>query len=359
MKLTKLQLENFRNYGTYEYEFPSDKNIIAIVGENGRGKTNLLEAIHILSLGRSFRTIAQDDLIKWGNEYMRCKGEVLWEDEPLELEVFYSNSPIKQKNFKKNGVKMKNSEYIGNFLTVLFHPEDLNMLYLSPSLRRKYIDTVLCQTDKYYLEALAGYKKVLKHRNALLHKIREISFNGKNTTTLMEDLEVWDTEFLKFAEEIIKKREQFIKLLEEELGKAYRAISGGNEEIRIKYECSLAEPREENLKNTRKRDIFKAESSRGPHRDDIKFYINEKEITSSASRGEFRTLLLAIKTGEISYIQRKTSKKPVLLLDDVFSELDEKRQTHLLETMNGCQTIITSTEIKGPATDCLICKNVL
>lgn len=347
MKLTKLQLENFRNYGEYTYEFPSDKNCTVIVGENGRGKTNLLEAIHILSLGKSFRAAYHDELIKWTNNYTRCRGSVSLDEETTELEVFYEAEPAKKKNFKRNGVSLKNSEYIGSFLTVLFHPEDLNMLYLSPSLRRKYLDTVLCQTDKKYLESLIGYKKVLKQRNALLNEIREASFGGKKTDKLEDDLAAWDIEFLEFADVIIEKRSSFIKLLEDEIESAYRSISGGEEEVKIKYERSLKAPAEENLKNARKRDIFRAESSRGPHRDDLKFYINGKEISSSASRGEFRTLLLAIKMGEISYIQNKTGKNPVLLLDDVFSELDEKRKKHLLEGINGCQTIITATDTAG------------
>lgn len=347
MKLSKLQLENFRNYENYTYEFPSDKNCTLIVGENGRGKTNLLEAIHILSLGKSFRATVQDELVKWTNSYLRCRGEISFDDEATELEVFYELEPMKKKNFKRNGVSMKNSEYIGSFLTVLFHPEDLNMLYLSPSLRRRYLDSVLCQTDKKYLEALMEYKKVLKQRNALLNEIREASFEGRKTDKLEENLSAWDLEFLEFADVIIKKRTDFIETLEGEIESAYRAISGGEESLKIKYERGLKHPEEENLKNARKRDIFKAESTRGPHRDDLKFYINGKEISSSASRGEFRTLLLAIKMGEISYIRNKTGKNPVLLLDDVFSELDEKRKKHLLDVIKGCQTIITTTDIDG------------
>lgn len=132
MKLVKLQLENFRNYNKYLFEFDVDKDCTIFVGPNGKGKTNLLEAIHVLSLGKSFRTSSQDDLINWGQSFMRCKADLEINDEAVEVEVFYANQPLKKKNFKKNGVNLRNTEYLGNLLTVLFHPEDLNMLYLSP-----------------------------------------------------------------------------------------------------------------------------------------------------------------------------------------------------------------------------------
>ena len=197
MKLVKLQLENFRNYNKYLFEFDVDKDCTIFVGPNGKGKTNLLEAIHVLSLGKSFRTSSQDDLINWGQSFMRCKADLEINDEAVEVEVFYANQPLKKKNFKKNGVNLRNTEYLGNLLTVLFHPEDLNMLYLSPSLRRRYLDTILCQTDKKYMNALSKYKKVLKQRNALLHKIRETRFERGDITRLLQDLDAWDSEFLE------------------------------------------------------------------------------------------------------------------------------------------------------------------
>lgn len=345
MKLAKLQLENFRNYSSYLHEFAPDKDCTIIVGPNGKGKTNLLEAIYVLSLGKSFRALFQDDLINWDNAYMRCHCSIKRDNESLDLEVFYSNAPIRRKNFKRNGVSMKNSEYLGNLLTVLFHPEDLNMLYLSPSLRRRYLDIVLCQTDKKYLYALFKYKKVLKQRNALLHKIRETRFKGVDIKNLLADLDAWNTEFIEFADVIIQKRTKFIQLLADQIEKAYRSISGQNENISIEYQNNLQQPYQDELLSRRDKDIYRAESSAGPHRDDLKFCINGKEIASSASRGEFRTLLLAIKLGEIEYIKAKTGQNPVLLLDDVFSELDIERRKQLLNAIKGCQTIITTTDI--------------
>jgi len=364
MKLTKLQLENFRNYSKHTYEFAADKDFTILVGPNGMGKTNFLEAIYILSLGKSFRSSHSEDLIEWEMDYMRCNAEINYDDENVKLEVFYSNKPIRQKNFKKNGVNLRNSEYLGNLLTVLFHPEDLNMLYLSPSLRRKYMNIVLCQTDKKYLNALSKYKKVLKQRNALLHEIREARFKKASTESTIEhlkdDLIAWDQELIEFGCVVIKKRVYFLEFLNKNIQKIYRSISDDEEKVEVEYESkivkkgaytskssskNLAEMYKDELFNRRERDIRQAKSSAGPHRDDLKFYINGKEISKSASRGEFRTLLLAIKLAEIKFIKEVTGKNPILLLDDVFSELDRKRQTHLLKSIKGCQTIITTTDI--------------
>ncbi len=347
MKLRKLQLENFRNYNRHEYEFPEDKKITILVGPNGKGKTNFLEAIYVLSLGKSFRTILQDDLIEWEFDYMRCKCETEIDGEETSLEVFYSNYPRKQKGFKKNDVSMKNSEYIGNLITVLFHPEDLNMLYLSPSYRRKYLNILLSQTDKKYLEALTKYKKTLKQRNALLHAIREAKFTNntrqRSGRAYENNLDVWDTEIMGFGSIIIKKRVELTQFLNKNLEKIYQSISGGKEKVEIKYQTIKGEYEAE-LIVRRDRDIRGAKTTLGPHRDDLKFFIDGKEILSSASRGEFRTLLLAIKLAEIQFIKEKTGRNPILLLDDVFSELDRKRGEHLLNSIKDCQTIITTTD---------------
>lgn len=345
MKLLKLQLENFRNYKTHTYEFPDERGFTVLVGENGKGKTNFLEAIYLLSLGRSFRTLHKEDLVKWDENYLRCTGEVETDGEITSLEVFYSCQP-KQRNFKKNSVNKKNSEYIGNLLTVLFHPEDLNMLYMSPSFRRRYMDTLLSQTDRNYLYALSQFKKIFKQRNALLHAIRDFRFKKKDTTNLEADLDVWDSQILKCGSEIIQKRIELTSFLNKNLTPLYQSISSNEEDLSIEYLSKVKdkESYQEKLIQKREIDIITARSSVGPHLDDLKFCINGKEISSSASRGEFRTLLLAIKLAEIEFIREKTGKNPILLLDDVFSELDGKRQQQLLHAIKNCQTIITTTD---------------
>lgn len=351
MKIKKLQLENFRNYKSFSYDFPEQKNITVLIGPNGKGKTNFLESIYILSLGKSFRTLIQEDLIEWNMDYMRCNCEILSSYETTQLDVYYSKYPKKVKKFKKNEVNLKNSEYLGNLITVLFHPENMNMLYLSPSFRRKYINILLSQTDKKYLNALSNYKKILKQRNALLNEIRDSKFKGKKYSSLEEDLNAWDTEILEYGPCIISKRKKLIRFLKDNIGKNYISISGGKEKVSLKYinpiqdDIPLQKAYKENLLKRRTKDIKNAKTSIGPHLDDVKFYIDSKEITSSASRGEFRTLLLSLKLAEIEYIKKETKKNPVLLLDDVFSELDRKRQSHLLKTIKNCQTIITTTDI--------------
>mgnify|MGYP001203523594 CR=1 FL=1 len=192
MKLLKLQLENFRSHKSFKTEF-EDENIILILGENGKGKTNILEGIFMLVAGKAFRDADNDDLIYWGMDFFTIKGVT---DKGISLEVSYANYPRKQKIFKKNEVKISHNEYIGNFVCVLFHPKDLNMLYLEPSLRRKYMNLTLSQTDKFYLEALGEYTKILKHRNALLDTISE----GEKS---QNELAVWDEKLASSGSVII------------------------------------------------------------------------------------------------------------------------------------------------------------
>ncbi|MFA6918212.1 MAG: DNA replication/repair protein RecF [Candidatus Gracilibacteria bacterium] len=414
MKLLKLQLENFRNYKSYSYEFDRKNNFTIIKGPNGKGKTNLLEAIYVLSLGKSFRAVLHEDLMLWGMDYLRVTGSVENDEETLELEVFYTNYPEKKKNFKKNGVNLKNSEYIGNLITVLFQPEDMNILYLSPQLRRRYMDILLSQTDKPYLKALIKYNKTLKQRNALLNEIRKSKFSGHSrpfacpsqeghsrpaishsrpaishsrpaishsrpaishsrpdrestsekakiphqvrNDNLLKDLDAWDEELIKFGSTITEKRLELVKFLDEKLEKTYQSISGEKEKIHIKYKSKVVDQKEvfplertysDAMASAQDKDILQAKTSVGPHRDDLVFFIDNKDITQVASRGEFRTLLLAIKLAEIDFIKQKTGQSPILLLDDVFSELDKTRQEKLLKAIKNCQTIIATTDTEN------------
>lgn len=347
MKLTKLQLENFRNYAAHSHSFDENCNLTIFVGENGIGKTNFLEAIQLLSLGHSFRTRERDDLVLWDKEYFRCRA--ILEDKnsrDLELEVSYSSAPIKQKRFKRNGVALKSVDYFGTIKTVLFHPEDLNMLYLTPSLRRRYLDIVLSQADKKYLQATLKYRQVLRQRNALLATIRKTQFDHLPTENLFADLDVWDQELVEFGSDVIVARQQYVQFLSENLEEIYSTIADEKARIEVEYESKIVvETYSSLLIGRRALDVRKLQTTIGPHRDDLVFYLDGKNICRFASRGEFRTLLLAIKLAEIKFLEEKTGMRPILLLDDVFSELDRKRQKHLLDVVKNYQTIITTTEI--------------
>ncbi len=360
MKLTKLQLENFRNYGSLSYEFDPKNNLTIFVGNNGLGKTNFLEAVHLLSLGHSFRTRERDDMVLWEKDYFRCMATV--EDKNsrnVELEVSYSSSPIKQKKFKRNGGELKSLDYFGSITTVLFHPEDLNMLYLTPSLRRRYLDMIISQSSKKYLQATLKYRQVLRQRNALLAIIRKAKFEKLPLDHLMADLDAWDKELVDFGASIIEAREKYVEFLQQNLEGIYSSIADEKAKVEVEYESSVLDHMKKNpssaedvaatqislLNLRRESDIRKTQTTIGPHRDDLLFFIDGKNICRFASRGEFRTLLLAIKLAEIKFLEEETGHKPILLLDDVFSELDRKRQKHLLKTIKGYQTIITTTEI--------------
>jgi len=363
MKLLKLQLKNFRNYADFEHNFDKNKPLTIIHGENGHGKTNLLEAIYVLSIGKSFKSIVHEDLLKWDMDFLRVVGEVEKDDEINTFEVFYTNYPSKKKNFKNNGVSVKQSNYIGNCLTVLFQPEDLNILYLSPELRRKYANILLSQVEKAYLKALFDYQKTLKQRNALLEEIRKARFTGLpkiEMKRLLDDLNAWDEKIIESGSLIIERRIFLVKFLNKNLEKIYQSISGEKEDIFVEYKTAVIPAKggissNENiqesyakiLESQREKDILQAKTTIGPHRDDLIFYINNKEINLSASRGEFRTLLLAIKLAEIDFIKSVTKETPILLLDDVFSELDKNRQNKLLKVISDCQTIITTTDLEN------------
>jgi len=395
MKLLKLQLENFRNYEKYSHKFNGDINTTVLTGKNGAGKTNLLEAIYTLSLGKSFKSIIQEDMIKWGADFLRVTGQIAFGEgqitagdpnssqcpknstvastsgktttETEELEVFYGRAPSRKKSFKKNGVGMKTSNYIGSLLTVFFHPEDLNMLYLEPGLRRRYMDILLSQTNKKYLAALMEYKKILKQRNALIQEIRDNKFNNVDNKTLYDDLAAWNHQIADSGSIVIKNRLDLVWVLNRMLTTIYQSISGGSEKIEVKYSNNVlkesatepvpVEGDTDDLTTKKIRNLYdkkltsmerieeiQGRTLTGPHRDDLIFFINDREITKSASRGEIRTLLLAIKLAEIEFIKKITNTTPVLLLDDVFSELDSERQKKLLASIIDCQTIITTTD---------------
>lgn len=382
MRITKLILEQFRNYRHLELDFDIREPMTYIVGPNAQGKTNILESIYVLALTKSFRTSNQQDMIGWEDEYARVKGffEIAatntalpdpahtgrpdkaadGQTEALELECFLGKPPHPRKAFRKNSVKTGAANFIGNCQVVFFHPEDLNMLYLGPDLRRAYLNVMNVQVNRKYFTALRAYQKVLKQRNALLHAIRENRMGG-NGHVMEDELDIWDEQLVEHGSFLLFERSKTVNYFEQKLAETYRKISNGDEKISMiyhhtltgaaAYECqsqTLQDWHElfaEHLAKNRARDLQALVTTVGPHRDDLEFSLNGLKLAALASRGEYRSLLLALKLIELEFFEEQSGQKPILLLDDVFSELDPKRQALLLDAINGHQTIITTTHI--------------
>lgn len=383
MQLKKLILEKFRNYEKLELNFNPTEPMTYIIGQNAQGKTNILEAIYLLALTKSFRTGSNENLIQWGQQYCRIVGEFVENSatstEPQEisprgetqtqgensttLEVFFGNPPQPLKSVKKNGAKSTIENFIGNCQTVFFHPEDLNMLYLGPDLRRRYLDLLNLQINKNYYRALRTFKQVIKQRNALLKEIKQGS-------APRAELPVWNEQLATAGSILILERAKSVAFFRQYLEEYYQKIAESKDKIGIFYKNTVLEqtlpaeapsqsqlgqnlPTGDQLKTAYLQSLEKAEkidlqaeiTTIGPHRDDLEFKLNNRPLAAHASRGEYRSLLLAMKLLEVKFFQEKSQTKPILLLDDVFSELDLNRQKMLLEAIEGHQTIVTATHL--------------
>lgn len=384
MKLNRLKLENFRNHGSYELDLTEPGGITYLVGPNASGKTNILEAIYILALIKSFRGQGAEDLIGWGGRHCRVTAEISGSTERedsagsdeaggdysdiTKLEVFLGIPPNPRQSFKVNGVKKSAADFIGNCRVVLFHPEDLNMLYLGPDLRRRYLDMLNIQADRRYYRALSAYRRILKQRNSLLKNINE-GYASK------DELEVWDGQLAESGATIIAERKKTVDFLNNGLGANYRGIAGNDDTASVSYRASAGlfagatatpsaagapgsvngatpAPADEPiikktflnaLKNALQTDLRAEVTTVGPHRDELEFILNGRPLATHASRGEYRSILLAMKLLEIEYLRTRSGTDPILLLDDVFSELDPERQKQLTEAIGGAQTIITAS----------------
>lgn len=336
MRLSKIQLENFRNYGKLDLEFPADKNINLFIGNNAQGKTNFLEAITILSLAKSFRTKQYSSLIQWEKDFTRIVGTTTHANNEITLEFFASVAPVQKKNLRKDNMDVSIKDFIGQLNIVLFHPEDLNMLYLSPSLRRKYLNTILSQTDPLYFDALVQYNKIIKQRNKVL-----LLIDQKKSSEA--ELDVWDLQLAEYGTYILQKRQELVEFFNAVVENNYNIISKTKDRLTLTYEPTIEKDYIEALKSQRKNDLRYAQTTKGIHRDDLIFNFNGHSISEFGSRGEMRTLLIALKFTEITYIEKHAGRKPILLLDDVFSELDKKRQQFLMDSIQEFQSFITAT----------------
>lgn len=350
MILESLELKNFRNYKDIDISFSKGINIL--IGNNAQGKTNLLESIYVLALAGSHRTSKDTEMIQFGEEASRIKGLVKTERSNFPLEIILSKQG---KKAKVNRLLQRSlSDYIGNLKVVLFAPEDLSLVKGAPSERRSFIDRELGQMSAIYLYHITQYNRILKQRNQYLKDIRRRP--SKKDVVYLEVL----TEQLAIeASKVIKERVWFIENLEKWAQGIHQEITQGAEVLHISYQTSIKTEDYtdtealfvllmDQYKKNKERDQEQGNTFTGPHRDDISFYINEKNVQTYGSQGQQRTTALSTKLAEIDLIKESTDFYPVLLLDDVLSELDDHRQTHLLKaTQSRVQTFLTTTSIEG------------
>lgn len=341
MYIKEIELHNFRNYRELHLRF--HRNVNLILGNNAQGKTNLLEAIYLCSMGKSFRTGRESDLILFGEEFARVKTEAEKEDYDTSVEMIISRSA--GKSVKLDGMKIrKASELLENLYMVIFSPEDLKIVKEEPEKRRRFIDRELCQLRPKYYEAFSNYKKVLMQRNAYL----------KEDTVDPSVLDLWDVQLAKYGAQIMVMRAEFIMKLRDISQKIHSSITRGTENLDLVYVPNVfpagsSEETEEAfykvIRGSFENDLRQRTTTRGPHKDDMEFYINQVSVRSFGSQGQQRTSALSVKLAELSLIKEETGEDAILLLDDVMSELDLHRQEFLIKSLSDIQMFITTTEI--------------
>lgn len=333
MVIDKLELINFRNHQVFKYSFGY---VNVFYGPNGVGKSNILESIAMLSFAKSFRTSHEENLIMHGENYAQIKAVV----NKKNINFVIDKDGIKvKKQVRINKIKTKLTDLVGTLKTVLFTPESLEIVTGSPHERRKYMDLCLSQTDKLYLENLIQVKKIIKQRNELLKKI---AINKANAN----ELNYWNKELIENSKHIMEKRKEFCDFINSQISSLYKEISEKNDKIEVKYQSRYFEKEnlEKLLDDLYFQEIRFQKTLFGPHIEDLKLHINSKAISDVGSRGEIRSLVLCLKLIEISYLENLGYKNMVLLLDDIFSELDESRRDRVINIIKSKQTIITTTD---------------
>ena len=334
MFVKSLKLKNFRNYDLLELEFDSETNIF--YGDNAQGKTNILESIYLTGTTKSHRGTKDRDLIKFGEEEAHIETVVEKQGVPFKIDIHLKkNSP---KGIAINKIPIKRaSELFGIINIVFFSPEDLNIIKNGPSERRRFIDIELAQLDKVYLNDLSNYNRIVNQRNKLLKDISE-------RKDLLETLDIWDMQLVQYGNRVIERRKRFIEQMNEIIEKVHGKLTGGKENLKLVYEPGTGiYDLETALFKNRDRDIRMKSTSVGPHRDDICFMSNEIDIRKFGSQGQQRTAALSLKLSEIELVKKVIHDTPILLLDDVLSELDKNRQNYLLDSIRDIQTLITCT----------------
>ncbi len=334
MILKSLELANFRNYEELNISFDKGTNIL--YGDNAQGKTNILEAIYVSATTKSHKGSKDKEIINFDKEEAHIRTYL--EKENVETRVDMHLRKNKSKGIAIDGQKIKKAaDLMGLLNVVFFSPEDLSIIKDGPAERRRFADMELCQLDSFYLYNLNHYNKIIGQRNKLL---KDIYFQPE----LKETLNIWDSQLVSFGSKIIERREQFVKQLGDIIFDIHKKLSGGKEELVIAYEPDVSiEDFEKQMKYNQDKDIRLKQTTTGPHRDDFSFVVNGVDIRKYGSQGQQRTAALSMKLSEIELVKKISKDTPVLLLDDVLSELDSNRQNYLLNSIGNIQTIITCT----------------
>ena len=342
MKIYSIELKNFRNYAHCSVEFDPFINIL--IGQNAQVKTNLLEAIYILSMSKSFKTKIIDELIYFDEDFAKIHGKIMNNQKNLDLEIVLSK--LGKKAFINHNEIKKTSDYVGYLNVVLFVPEDLMLIKGSPKLRRRLIDMELSKISPIYMYEFNKYQKLLKERNKYLKLLNEKHLKADDY------LEVLSEQMAQLQVQLLKKRIEFVALLNDIAMKMYDYIAGHKEILTIQYKTYYKDMSYEGiLKDYQKhyqKDIDLKKTNHGIHKDDLWICLNDQDALTYASQGQQRSIVLAMKIALLELVKKEIGEYPILLLDDVLSELDDVRKTKLLNLIDGkVQTFITSTNIDG------------
>ena len=336
MIVESVELKDYRNYDFLDMKFNENVNII--YGDNAQGKTNILESIYMCSTSKSHRGSKDKEIIRFGQDESHIKLNVIKHDMRYRIDMHLKKN--KSKGIAVNGIPIKKAvELFGIINIVFFSPEDLNIIKEGPSERRRFIDMELSQLDKIYLSNLVNYNKVLNQRNKLL---KDLSYMPSEQ--LMQTLDIWDMQLIRYGKLIIKGRENFIERINEIIRGIHSKLTGGTEILQLSYVPFVNENEfENNLKESREKDIKYKSTGTGPHKDDLIFLINGNDVRKYGSQGQQRTAALSLKLSEIELVKLVIKDTPVLLLDDVLSELDSNRQNFLINSIGDIQTVVTCT----------------
>ncbi len=337
MIVESIELQNYRNYEKLHMDFSDGTNLL--YGDNAQGKTNLLEAIYVCSTTKSHRGSKDKEIIRFQQEESHIKLLVKKRDVPYRIDMHLKKN--KTKGVAINGIPIrKASELFGIVNVVFFSPEDLNIIKNGPSERRRFLDLELCQLNKLYVHALIQYNRVITQRNKLL---KDLVFHPEYEETL----DIWDEQMIQYGSQVIQFRQEFIEQLNNIILSIHKQLSGEEETLELFYEANTSIDQLKNsLAKSRESDLRQKTTGVGPHRDDISFMVNGIDIRKFGSQGQQRTAALSLKLAEIELVKHLVNDYPILLLDDVLSELDGNRQKHLLSGINHIQTMITCTGLE-------------